>query len=123
MRTHHREKLGGEFSYPVGLAELQESLEGVPQARDLEVSFVRYPGTSMSRFRQIGAPSQARGIFVDALASPQAASGDLDGSAMRRTRGPHSTASSHRYTDAPSGPSLVMGMPATRSVPSGFSDS
>lgn len=51
MRTSHRQAIGRELSYPVGLTDIQHALDAVPQSAELEVHFVRSPGTSDVRFR------------------------------------------------------------------------
>lgn len=52
MRTSYRQAIGRELSYPVGLADIQQALDAAPQSAELEVTFVRSPGTSVVRFRE-----------------------------------------------------------------------
>jgi hypothetical protein len=51
MHTLYRQPVGREFSYPVGLADLRQRLDGVPHGDELEVTFCNTPGSSASRFR------------------------------------------------------------------------
>jgi hypothetical protein len=52
MHTSYRQAIGRALSYPVALTDIQQALDAVPQSAELEVTFVRSPGTSDVRFRE-----------------------------------------------------------------------
>jgi hypothetical protein len=51
--TSYKAKLGGQFSYPVGAAELSRALESVPQYAQLELSFHSSSLDSKKEFERI----------------------------------------------------------------------